>query len=187
MFTALRKARAVALSGVRIDWLFASGGGCVVNMSVLCFHPGPLAYFEDMTLDFVAGAGGYRITEAEIIEFGRRFDPQPFHTDPVAAKDSVFGQLVAPGTLIICARSWLVNNLDRCPAYSAGLGVERMNLIRPACAGDVLRLEIRVLEARLSKSRPDHGVVTCKNLMFNQHDELVMELTPKMLVRRRSI
>lgn len=156
-------------------------------MSVPGFHPGPLAYFEDMTPDFVARADGYLITEAEIIEFGRRFDPQPFHTDPVAAKDSVFGQLVAPGTLIICARSWLVNNLDRCPAYSAGLGVEHMNLIRPACAGDVLRLEIRVIEARLSASRPDHGVVTCKNLMFNQHDELVMELTPKMLVRRRPI
>jgi len=154
-------------------------------MSVPGFHPGPLAYFEDMTPDFVARAGGYRITEEEILEFGRRFDPQPFHTDPVAAKDSVFGQLVAPGTLIICARSWLVNNLDRCPAYSAGLGVEHMNLLRPACAGDVLKLEIRVLEARPSQSRPDHGIVTCKNLILNQRDELVMELTPKMLVRRR--
>lgn len=154
-------------------------------MPVPGFHPGPLAYFEDMTPDFVARAAGYVITEAEILEFGHRFDPQPFHTDPVAARDSVFGQLVAPGTLIICARSWLVNNLDRCPAYSAGLGVEHMNLLRPACAGDTLRLEIRVLEARASQSRPDHGVVTCKNLIFNQRDELVMELTPKMLVRRR--
>lgn len=149
------------------------------------FHPGPLAYFEDMTPDFVARAGGYLVTEEEILEFGRRFDPQPFHTDPVAAKDSVFGKLVAPGTLIICARSWLVNNLDRCPAYSAGLGVEHMNLVRAVGAGDTLRLEIRVIEARSSQSRPDHGIVTCKNLMFNQHDELVMELTPKMLVRKR--
>lgn len=144
-----------------------------------------LAYFEDMTPDFVARAGGYLVTEAEILEFGRRFDPQPFHTDPVAARDSVFGQLVAPGTLIICARSWLVNHLDRCPAYSAGLGVEHMNILRPVCAGDTLRLEIRVLSARLSQSRPDHGIVTCKNLILNQRDELVMELTPKMLVRRR--
>ncbi|MCC7516329.1 MAG: MaoC family dehydratase N-terminal domain-containing protein [Pseudomonadales bacterium] len=149
------------------------------------FHPGPLAYFEDMTPDFVARAGGYLVTEEEILEFGRRFDPQPFHTDPVAAKDSVFGKLVAPGTLIICARSWLVNNLDRCPAYSAGLGVEHMNLVRAVGAGDTLRLEIRVIEARPSQSRPDHGIVTCKNLMFNQHDELVMELAPKMLVRKR--
>jgi acyl dehydratase len=154
-------------------------------MTATDFHPGPLAYFEDMTPDFVARAGGYLVTEEEILEFGRRFDPQPFHTDPVAAKASVFGKLVAPGTLIICARSWLVNNLDRCPAYSAGLGVEHMNLIRAVGAGDTLHLEIRVLEARRSQSRPDHGIVTCKNLMFNQHNELVMELTPKLLVRRR--
>jgi acyl dehydratase len=144
-----------------------------------------LAYFEDMTPDFVARAGGYLVTEAEILEFGRRFDPQPFHTDPVAAKDSVFGQLVAPGTLIICARSWLVNHLGRCPAYSAGLGIEHMNILRPVCPGDTLRLEIRVLSARPSQSRLDHGIVTCKNLMYNQRDELVMELTPKLLVQRR--
>lgn len=143
------------------------------------------AYFEDMTEDFVARAGGYLVTEAEILEFGRRFDPQPFHTDPVAAKGSIFGGLVAPGTLVVCARSWLVNHLDRCPAYSAGLGVENMNLLNPVRPGDTLRLEVRVLSARPSQSRPDHGVVTCKNLIFNQRDELVMELTPKMLVRRR--
>lgn len=144
-----------------------------------------VAYLEDLTPDFIARAEGYLVTEAEILEFGRRFDPQPFHTDPVLAKDSVFGGLVAPGTLIVCARSWLVNHLDRCPAYSAGLGVEHMNLIKPVRPGDTLRLEVRVLSARLSASRPDHGVVTCKNLIYNQRDELVMELTPKMLVRRR--
>ena len=144
-----------------------------------------LAYFEDLTPDFIARASGYLVTEAEIIEFGQRFDPQPFHIDPVAAKDSVFGGLVAPGTLIICARSWLVYHLDRCPAYSAGLGVESMNLMKPVRPGDTLRLEVRVLSARPSKSRSDNGVVTCKNLIYNQHDELVMELTPKMLVRRK--
>jgi len=144
-----------------------------------------LAYFEDLTPDFVAYASGYLVTEDEILEFGRRFDPQPFHTDPIAAKDSVFGGLVAPGTLVVCARSWLVNQLDRCPAYSAGLGVENMNLLKPVRPGDTLRLEVRVLSARPSESRPDHGVVTCKNLIFNQRDEVVMELTPKMLVKCR--
>jgi acyl dehydratase len=144
-----------------------------------------LAYFEDMTPDFIAHATGYLVTEDEILEFGRRFDPQPFHTDPIAAKDSVFGGLVAPGTLVVCARSWLVNQLDRCPAYSAGLGVEDMNLLKPVRPGDTLRLEVRVLSARPSQSRPDHGVVTCKNLIFNQRDEVVMELTPKMLVKCR--
>ena len=144
-----------------------------------------LAYFEDMTPDFIAHATGYLVTEDEILEFGRRFDPQPFHTDPIAAKDSVFGGLVAPGTLVVCARSWLVNQLDRCPAYSAGLGVEDMNLLKPVRPGDTLRLEVRVLSARPSQSRPDHGVVTCKNLIFNQRGEVVMELTPKMLVKCR--
>lgn len=142
-------------------------------------------YFEDLTPDFVAYAEGYLITEEEIIEFGRRFDPQPFHIDPIAAKNSMFGQLVAPGTLIVCARSWLVNRLDKIPAYSAGLGVEHMNLLKPVVAGDTLRLEVRVREARLSRSRPDHGIVHTYNALYNQHNEQVMELTPKLLVRTR--
>ncbi len=145
-----------------------------------------IVYFEDLVPGFSTSAGGYVITEQEILEFGHRFDPQPFHIDPVAAKASVFGQLVAPGSLIICARSWLVNQLTHLPAYSAGLGVEHMNLLKPVVAGDTLRLEVHVLSARPSRSRPDHGIVTCKNLIYNQNNELVMELTPKMLVKRRS-
>lgn len=144
-----------------------------------------VVYFEDMTPDFVAHAEGYVITEEEIIEFGQRFDPQPFHIDREAAKNSMFGRLVAPGALVICARSWLSNQLDKIPAYSAGLGVENMNLILPVLAGDVLRMEVRCRSSRLSNSRPDHGICYMYNALYNQRDEMVMELTPKLLVRTR--
>ncbi|MEZ5539163.1 MAG: hypothetical protein R3E63_04240 [Pseudomonadales bacterium] len=120
-------------------------------MSVAGFHPGPLAYFEDMTPDFVARAGGYLVTEAKSPEFGRRFD-QTFPHRPHRRQRFRVQAVGPPRLCSSSARSWLVNNLDRCPAYSAGLGVEHMNLLLPVCAGDVLRLEVRVLEARLSKS-----------------------------------
>jgi acyl dehydratase len=143
------------------------------------------AFFEDLPVGFIASAQGYTITEAEILEFGRRFDPQPFHTDPEAAKASIFGGLVAPGCLVMCARSWLVNQMDTVPAYAAGLGTDSLNLHLPVRAGDTLRLESEVIEARVSRSRPNCGVVKTKNRLYNQRDELVMELSPKMLVYKK--
>ena len=147
--------------------------------------PKPRAYFEDLPVGKVMHAGGYTVTEAEILEFGQRFDPQPFHTDPVAAKASIFGGLVAPGALVICARSWLVNHMDAVPAYAAGLGTENLELHKPVRPGDTLRLEAEVIEARESRSRPAYGFIRMANRLYNQRDELVMELTPKMLVTKR--
>jgi acyl dehydratase len=144
-----------------------------------------LAYFEDLTPDFIARASGYLVTEAEILEFGQRFDPQPFHIDPVAARNSVFGGLVAPGCLVMCARSWLVNHMDICPAYAAGLGVENLDIRQPVRPNDTLHLEATVIEARASKSRPDCGFVRMQNRLYNQRNELVLEMLAKMLVQRK--
>lgn len=143
--------------------------------------PNARAYFEDLPVGRVMHASGYLITEAEILEFGQRFDPQPFHIDPEAAKTSIFGGLVAPGCLVMCARSWLVNRMDAIPAYAAGLGTDSLDLHRPVRAGDTLRLEAEVIEARESRSRPDCGFVKMVNRLYNQRGELVMENTPKML------
>ena len=85
-------------------------------------------YFEDLQPGFQAVSGRYQVTEAEILEFGQRFDPRPFHTDPVAARLSVFGGLVAPGCLVFAIRSALVNSLVQRLAYQAGLGLEHMDL-----------------------------------------------------------
>jgi acyl dehydratase len=143
------------------------------------------ACFEDLPVGFVAHAAGYTLTEAEIIEFGQRFDPQPFHIDREAARHSIFGDLVAPGCLVMCARSWLVNHMNIIPAYAAGLGVDGLDLHSAVLAGDVLRLEAEVLEARESTSRPQCGFVRMRNRIYNQRDALVLDMVAKMLVYKR--
>lgn len=143
------------------------------------------AYFEELPVGFVSTASGFTVTESDIIEFGQRFDPQPFHIDPEAAKRSLFGGLVAPGCLVMCARSWLVNRMDVVPAYSAGLGVDGLDLRSAVLAGDTLRLEAKVIEARESTSRPQCGFIRMQNRLFNQRDALVMDMVAKMLVYKR--
>ena len=147
--------------------------------------PRPL-YFEDYTADFRIEGGRYHVTEAEILEFGRRFDPQPFHVDPVAAKDGPFGGLVAPGALTFAIRQALSNQLPVRPVLFAGLGLESMDLPHPVRPGDVLTLEITVHETRRSTSRPDTGIVATRQTVRNQDGEVVLTMLARMIVRARA-
>ena len=139
-------------------------------------------FFEEIAIGTTARVGAYEVSEAEILEFGRRFDTRPFHTDPVAAKDSAFGALVASGCHVFCVRSWLSSRLDPRPALIAGLGLESLDLPAPVHAGDRLSMQVEYLEKRLSRSRPDRGIVRMRITIVNQRGEPVMSLVAKLLV-----
>ena len=139
-------------------------------------------FFEDIEVGATARVGEYEVTEAEILEFGRRFDPRPFHTDAGAAEASEFGALVASGCHVFCIRSWLSSHLSPRPALIAGLGLEALDLPAPVRAGDRLSMRVEYLEKRLSRSRPDRGIVRMRNTIVNQRDEPVMTLVAKLLV-----
>lgn len=141
--------------------------------------------FEDIEVGSTNSVGEYAVTEEEILEFGRRFDPRPFHSDPEAAKTSAFGGLVASGCHVFCIRSWLSSRLDPKPALVAGLGLEGMDLPTPVRPGDRLSLRVQVLDKRRSRSRPDRGVVRMRNTLVNQRGEPVMTLVAKLLVACR--
>ena len=147
-------------------------------------------YFEDYARAKAEGTrltgGRYVVTEEEVLEFGRRFDPQPMHTDPVAAKDGPFGGLVAPGCLTFAIRNALHNQLPVRPALYAGLGLDQMLLPSPVRPGDVLSLRLEVVEARRSKSRPETGVVQTRQTVLNQGEETVLSMEAKMIVRARN-
>jgi acyl dehydratase len=146
----------------------------------------PEVFYEDLPVGFCSSsASSYRVTEEEVIEFGRRFDPRPFHTDPQLARNSVFGGLVAPGCLVFAVRSALLNRLPLRPAYLAGLGLENMDLPKAVRPGDELSLRIECLERRESTSRANAGIMRFGNTLVNQRDELVMTLTAKVLVAKR--
>ena len=139
-------------------------------------------YFEDIEVGATARVGEYAVTEAEILEIGRRFDPRPFHTDARAAEASEFGALVASGCHVFCIRSWLSSHLSPRPALVAGLGLESLDLPAPVRAGDRISMEVEYLEKRLSRSRPDRGIVRMRNTLVNQRGEPVMTLVAKLLV-----
>jgi len=145
-------------------------------------------YFED----FVVGQertheGAYTLTEAEIREIGERWDPQPFHIDPVAAEASIFGGLVASSVhlfAILTAIGRAQPPEHRVAAVSA-LGFDKLRNHAPARPGDELRSRIKVLEARASKSRPELGVVRNSADLVNQHGEVVFSWEAAYLVQRR--
>ena len=154
------------------------------ELNAVAANPDPL-YFEDYTEDLCLEGGHYLVTEEEILEFGRRFDPQPFHTDPEAAKESAFGGLIAPGCLTFAIRNALHNQLPVRPVLVAGLGLDSLDLKTPVRPGDRLSLRLEVAEARRSKSKPDTGIVTTRQSVLNQNQEIVLTMDAKMIVRAK--
>jgi acyl dehydratase len=142
-------------------------------------------FFDEIEIGGTAAVGEYAVTEQEILEFGRRFDTRPIHTDADAASASAFGDLVASGCHVFCIRSWLASRLEPRPALIAGLGLESMDLPAPVRAGDRLSLRVEYLEKRLSQSRRDRGIVRMRNTIVNQRGEPVMTLVAKLMVACR--
>lgn len=144
-------------------------------------------YWEDFYPGQVLEAGGYSLSEEEIIEFASKYDPQPFHTDREKAKHSVFGGLIASGwqTAGLCMRmlcdSYLLES-----ASMGSPGVDELRWVKPVRAGDTLHLKSKVLETRASASRPDMGTVRSRYEVYNQHGELVMHMSGVGMFRRRS-
>jgi len=126
------------------------------------------------------------VTAEEIVRFARQFDPQAFHLDEAAARESSFGGLVASGwhTAGMAMRLYVDGVLHR--AVSLGSpGIEKLRWVKPVRPGDVLRLRVEVIEARPSESRPQVGLVRSRWQMTNQAAELVLEMEGWGMFRRR--
>ena len=143
-------------------------------------------YQEDYRVgEIIKSLEPYRVTEEEIIEVGRRWDPRPYHTDPAAAAGSIFGSVVACSAHLFCIVSWLAHHVDEDVAALSGLGWNNIHMHAPVRPGDEISLKAVCLEARPSKSRPDCGVVTCRNDMYNQRQEMVFSAEVSLLVKVR--
>lgn len=134
-------------------------------------------YWEDFETGSVHDMGVHTFTEAAIIAFAREFDPQPFHVDPVAARTSAFGGLVASGwhTAAIGMRFACDSFINRTVSMGAP-GVESLRWPNPVRPGDTITYRRRVLETRASKSRPGMGLVRSRWEAVNQRGEVVLEL-----------
>ena len=145
-----------------------------------------MRYYEDLPVGTVSeyNEAKYLVTQEEILEVGRRWDPQPFHTDPVAAEASVFGGLVASSVhLFAIAVSFGVKG-DPTAAVSS-LGFQQLVNHAPVRPGDVLCGRSTVQSRRRSKSRPELGVIGMLIEVMNQGDEIVFSFANAFLVRCR--
>jgi acyl dehydratase len=142
-------------------------------------------YLDDFEVGQRFTSGTVVVRPDEIKEFAARFDPQPFHLDEAAARQSVFGELVASGwhTAALGMRL-LVDGEMKVAGGLIGLGGE-LSWPRATKPGDVLRVESEVLEVKPSRSRPDNGIVKVKNTLLNQNGEAVQIFIVSMLVPRK--
>jgi acyl dehydratase len=143
-------------------------------------------YLEDLQIGQRFTSGTHALDEAQIIAFARQFDPQPFHTDPEAAKSSFFEGLVASGwhTAAITMRLMVESGLPIAGGL-IGAGGE-IAWPRPTRPGAILHVESEVVEVRPSKSHPDRGTARVRNETHNQFGEIVQVMTARMVVPRRS-
>ena len=132
-------------------------------------------YLEDYVVGSVYEFGSITVKEAEIIDFARRFDPQVFHSDPEAAKKTIFGGLVASGwhTSSMMMRLFADHYLSR----TAGLGspgIDELRWTKPVRPGDELSIRVTVMEANRSRSKPDRGVLRSFVEVLNQDRDVVL-------------
>jgi acyl dehydratase len=142
-------------------------------------------YLDDLAVGRRFVTGSTILTLEGCKAFAYEFDPQPFHLDEAAARDSVFGRIAASGwyTAALSMRL-LVQSEMMIAGGLIGLGGE-MTWPRPTYPGDTLHVESEVLAIRVSQSKPDRGVVTMRNQTMNQHGEPVQVVVVKMMVPRR--
>ncbi|WP_419997774.1 MaoC family dehydratase [Streptomyces boninensis] len=144
-------------------------------------------YFEDYEPGTVYEFGSVKVTEEDILEFARRYDPQVFHTDPAAAADGPYGGLIASGwhTSALFMRLYAEHFLSDVSSLGSP-GVDQLRWRQPVRPGDTLRLRVEILEARTSQSKPDRGIAKIHSEVLNQDDEVVMDVTAVNLLLRRT-
>ncbi|SRR5579884_1385640 len=143
-------------------------------------------YYEDFHVGDTFDFGPLSVTEEEIIAFARQFDPQYFHLDPERAKDSIYGGLIASGWHVgaLFTRMYVDGLLNEMAGMGSP-GLEQIRWQQPVRPGDTLRGHLTVVEARVSKSRPEMGILRVNCEMFNQDHELVMTIVGTNYVARR--
>ena len=146
-----------------------------------------MIYFEDLQLDVEREFGTYDVTREEVLEFARKYDPQPFHLSDEAAAQTHFGRLAASGwhtaamTMAVIVRKVMEEK-------QAGLGspgIDELRWKKPVYPGDTLHVFGKILEKTPSRSRPEMGSFRTQNTVKNQNGDVVMTFQSIVLIRRR--
>ncbi len=146
-----------------------------------------MIYFEDLEIGRETEFGRYEVTREEVLDFARKYDPQPFHLSDEAAAATHFGRLAASGWHT-CAMTMavIVRHLGR--EEQAGLGspgVDELRWLKPVYPGDTLHVRGKIVDKTPSRSKPDLGSFRTQTTVANQDGVPVMRFTSIVLIRRR--
>jgi acyl dehydratase len=143
-------------------------------------------YFDDLKVRDRFKSEPREVTEKQVVEFAHKFDPQMFHLSRRRAKRTIFKGLIASGWHTAAMTMRLFVQTMNFAEGAIGLGVDKLrwpNAVRPR---DVLTVETKILDMRLSRSRPRYGIIRLRNVTTNQRGEVVQTMLASAMVRRRS-
>ena len=146
-----------------------------------------MRYFEDLEVGAETCFGSYEVTRDEILEFARKYDPQPFHLSDEEAAKTHFGRIAASGWHT-CAMTMAVIARYAVEHEQAGLGspgIDELRWLKPVYPGDTLHVRGKVIEKTPSRSRPEMGSYRTETIVTNQDEVPVMRYTSIVLIRRR--
>jgi acyl dehydratase len=146
-----------------------------------------MIYFDDLQVGEETLFGHYDVTREEVLEFARKYDPQPFHLSDEAAAKTHFGRLAASGWHT-CAMtmSVIVGHLSKVPQAGLGSpGVDELRWLKPVYPGDRLTMRGKIVGKIPSRSKPHIGVIRSENTVTNQDDVPVMRFTSMVMMLRR--
>ena len=142
-----------------------------------------MQYYEDILIDEPMDLGHYYVEKEEVIEFAKKWDPQPYHIDEVAAKTSLIGALSACSIHILAVLSRAAALQSQIP-FLAKLATE-YRILNPMIVGDTVHFETNAKEKRLSESRPNTGIVTFHSTITNQRGNIILHETGTVMVACR--
>ena len=146
-----------------------------------------MIYFEDLVIGADREFGSYEVTREEVLDFARKYDPQPFHLSDEEAAKTHFGRLAASGwhtaamTMAVIAR----HVVEEEQAGLGSPGIDELRWKKPVFPGDTLHVSGRIIEKKPSRSRPDMGSFRTETTVTNQNGDVVMTFTSIVLIRRR--
>lgn len=144
-------------------------------------------YLEDFAAGHVFRSGTLTVDAGEVKAFAAKYDPQPFHLDDAAARDTMFQGLAASGWHTTAMTMRLMVDGELKPAGGIiGAGFEEFRWLKPVRPGDVLRVENEVVEVRASKSNPKQGLIKVRTTTFNQNNEPVLLLVGTLIVPKKN-
>lgn len=142
-----------------------------------------MLYFEDVEVGSARTSGAFELTEDEVVQFARVWDPQPFHVDPEAARASPFKGLTASACHVFCVAAKLLSQMEPLAVIAAAR--HELDLLRPARPGDKLALTVTCVEKRPSTTKADRGTVRLESTLTTPDEQVTARLTSTILLARR--